>query len=78
MNIIQRAQAPTPKFFQKVRTGGLIMASLGAAILSVPITLPPGLIKLAGYLAIAGGVASAVSQVATSNVEPTSTEQHGA
>lgn len=62
MTILQRVQAPTPKFFKTVRNGGLILATLGAAILASPIALPAALLKIAGYLTVAGGVASAVSQ----------------
>jgi hypothetical protein len=77
MNIIERAQAPTPKFFKKVRTGGLLLASLGAAMLSAPVNLSPGLRKIAGYLAVAGGVASAVGQVTSADAETFTTEEHG-
>ena len=76
MNIIQRVQMPTPKFFKKVRTGGLVLATVGASILAAPIALPPFLLKIAGYLAVAGGVASAVSQATTTSSEEPVTEDH--
>lgn len=65
--IIERGKSPTPQFFKKVRNAGLAVAAIGTTILSVPIALPAVLLKVAGYLTIAGGVASAVSQVATEN-----------
>ena len=65
MTVIQRAQAPTPKFFKKVRTGGLLLGTIGAILLANSNSIPPALQKIAGYLTVAGGVASAVSQVTT-------------
>ncbi len=61
--IIERAQAPTPKFFRIMRTVGLTMLAVSGSILAAPVALPVGLVTVAGYLAVAGGVASAVSQV---------------
>ena len=65
MTILQRVQAPTPKFFKTVRNGGLMLATLGAALLAAPIALPAAVLNIAGYLTVAGGVASAVSQATT-------------
>lgn len=61
--IIERAQAPIPKFFRIMRTVGLTMLAVSGSILAAPVALPVGLVTVAGYLAVAGGVASAVSQV---------------
>jgi hypothetical protein len=62
MNIVQRVKSPTPKFFKKVRNIGIILATVASTIVAAPVALPAVLIKIAGYLAIAGGVAGAVSQ----------------
>jgi uncharacterized transporter YbjL len=62
--IIKRMQEPTPKFFQKMRNIGLALGAIGAAILASPVALPALLIKIAGYLVVAGTVAGAVSQTA--------------
>ena len=78
MTILQRVQAPTPKFFKTIRNGGLILATLGTAILGAPIAMPAILLKIAGYLAVAGGVAAAVSQVTTNSSEQPNTDSHGA
>ena len=67
MNIVQRAKAPTPTFFRKLRNIGLALAALGTAILTAPIALPVAVVTVAGYAAVAGGVISAVSQVTTIN-----------
>ena len=63
-NIIQRVQAPTPKFFKKLRNIGLALAAISAGIIASPVALPALVIKIAGYLAVAGGIAGSVSQVA--------------
>jgi hypothetical protein len=65
MTIKQRLSEPTPKFFKKVRNIGLALAAVSTVLLASPIALPLAMIKLAGYLAVAGGVAGAVSQVTT-------------
>lgn len=63
MNVYERAKAPTPKFFKILRSIGLVLAGIGGVFLSSPLDLPVILHHLGGYLAIAGGVLSAVSQV---------------
>ncbi len=67
MNLIQRAKAPTPKFFKVLRTIGLGLAAVGGTILAAPIALPVVITSIGGYLAVAGSVVSAVSQVTTLN-----------
>ena len=67
MNIVQRAKAPTPKFFKLLRNIGLILATVGGTILAAPITLPIVVSTSAGYLAVAGGVMTAVSQLTTTD-----------
>lgn len=62
--IIQRVQAPTPKFFKKLRNIGLVLATVATTVATAPIALPAVVIKIAGYLAVASGVASPVSQTA--------------
>ena len=61
--ILERAKAPTPKFFKVLRTIGLVIAAIGGTILTAPISLPAVVVSAGGYLAVAGGVMSAVSQV---------------
>ncbi len=69
MKLLERFNAPTPTFFKKLRNVGLILGSIAGAIVAAPIALPAGVISAAGYLALAAGVASAISQ-ATILVEP--------
>lgn len=63
MKIIERAQAPTPKFFKLLRTIGLAMLAVSGALLTAPVALPAVIVTVAGYTAVAGGVLSAVSQI---------------
>jgi hypothetical protein len=64
MTILQRLTATTPSFFKKLRTISLALAAASGAVLAAPVALPAVLIKIAGYLAVAGSVATAVSQAA--------------
>lgn len=63
MNVVERAQAPTPKFFKVLRNIGIVVATMGGAILTAPVALPAVIVTVGGYLAVAGGVISAISQV---------------
>jgi uncharacterized membrane protein HdeD (DUF308 family) len=67
MNIVKRAKAPTPKFFKVLRNIGLVLAAVGGTILAAPVALPVVISSIGGYLAVAGGVLSAVSQITTIN-----------
>ncbi len=62
--VIERATAPTPKFFKKLRNIGLALAAVATTIVAAPVALPAVIIKIAGYLAVAGSIAGAVSQTA--------------
>jgi len=63
--VIQRVKEPTPGFFKKLRNIGLVLAAVSTAIVSAPVTLPAAVVTAAGYVAVAGGVISAVSQMTT-------------
>lgn len=65
MSILNRMQSPTPKFFQKIRNIGLILAAISGTVIASPVALPVIVAKVAGYLAVAGTVATAVSQAVT-------------
>ena len=71
MNVIKRAKAPTPKFFKVLRNIGLTLAAVGGTVLAAPIALPVVVTSVAGYLAVAGGVISAVSQLTTEKADGT-------
>ena len=63
MNLVERAVSPTPTFFQKLRNIGLALAAISAAIIAAPVALPAIVTTIASYLAVAGTVLGAVSQV---------------
>ncbi|MDB5273752.1 MAG: hypothetical protein JWO58_2119 [Chitinophagaceae bacterium] len=71
MHVIERIKAPTPKFFRVLRTFGLGIVATGTVLMAAPATLPAMVVSLGGYLGVAGGVLSAVSQttVETDNQE---------
>jgi len=64
MSVVERVKAPTPKFFKTLRIIGLALAGIGGAILAAPFAVPTALVTIAGYVTLAGGVMTAVSQTA--------------
>jgi uncharacterized membrane protein HdeD (DUF308 family) len=68
--VIRRLTAPTPKFFKVLRNIGLVLGAVGGTILAAPIALPVVATSIGGYLAVAGGVISAVSQLTKENDAP--------
>lgn len=69
MTIKERMVSPTPKFFRKVRNAALVMGAISSVILTAPVGLPAGLVTIAGYLAVASGIASALSQATITDRE---------
>jgi hypothetical protein len=67
MKLIQRLKKPTPPFFKKLRNIGIILVATSGAILAAPVTLPTILVSIATYLAVAGTVATTVSQAVVSD-----------
>jgi uncharacterized membrane protein YeiH len=63
MNVIKRAKAPTPKFFRILRAIGLALLAISGSVIAAPVVLPVAVVSIAGYIAVAGGVISAVSQI---------------
>ena len=62
LNLVDRALAPTPKWFKILRTVGIALASVGGIIIASPVALPVGLVSAAGYLVLGGSIISVVSQ----------------
>ena len=63
LSLTERAKAPTPKLFRTIRIIGIALATASGVLLAAPIALPAIVTTIAGYLAVAGSVATAVSQV---------------
>ena len=74
MNIIKRVKSPTPKFFKVLRNIGLVLAAVGGTILAAPVALPVLITTIGGYVAVAGGVLSAVSQLTTTYDDAVTTQ----
>jgi len=72
MNVVKRVKAPTPKFFKLLRMIGLSLFAASGALVAEPVDLPEPVVKIAGYMAVAGGVMTAVSQTAVEGEEPPS------
>lgn len=47
-----------------IRNIGLALTAISGVIATAPVTLPAVIVTVAGYLAVAGGIASAISQTA--------------
>lgn len=67
MKIKDRYKSPTPRFFRRLRNIGIALATAGGTILAAPVLLPATVVSAAGYLAVAGTIASAVSQAVVSD-----------
>lgn len=63
MELKERWQSKTPKFWQKVQKVGLVAGAVGGVLIAAPIALPSVLITLGGYLVTAGGVTAALAQL---------------
>ena len=74
MQIKTRVQEETPFFFKKLRNIGLVLASIGGVILTAPVSLPAIVTSIGGYVAVAGGTLSAVSQLTTTKEEAVTDE----
>lgn len=72
--ILERITSPTPKFWKKLQSLGLVAAGVSAAVLASPIALPVGIVTAAGYLATIGGTIAAISQLTVESDFKYSTE----
>ncbi|MEO7532065.1 MAG: hypothetical protein ABIS69_11655 [Sediminibacterium sp.] len=61
--VIERAGAPTPAFFRKLRNLGVLLAGLSTTILASATVMPALLITIAGYAAVGGTVLGIVCQL---------------
>lgn len=61
LSLADRLQAPTPKFFKKVRAIGITLGAIGTALVSSGVELPASITNIGGYLITAGAVIAAVT-----------------
>jgi ABC-type xylose transport system permease subunit len=74
--LINRFQSPTPGFFKKLIRVGVIIGTIGAGIITAPVSLPALVVTVGGYMAAIGGVAATVSKLAVDDsAKPTETPQ---
>ena len=70
MNLVERYNKPTPKFFKILRNIGIALATAGGPIIAAPISMPAIVVSIATYMTVAGTVATAVSQAVVSDNAP--------
>lgn len=75
LTIAKRMQLPTPPFFKKLRTAGIVLAAVGGAIIGAPEGLPEVVLKIAGYLTLSGGIVSTISQMTVQAADPVTTNE---
>lgn len=63
MSIVERINAPTPPFFKKLRTIGIVVGIVGGALATAPVALPVAIVSLSGYLITAGTIITTISQI---------------
>ena len=63
MELEERWQAKTPKFWQKVQKIGIALGVIGGTIVALPVALPAALVTAGGYLVAAGTVTATLSQL---------------
>ena len=62
--IIKRMRRTTPRFFKRLRNTGLFLSAISTGVFAIPVGLPVIVTEIAGYMAVAAVVASAVCQTA--------------
>ena len=70
MNLVERYNKPTPKFFKVLRNIGIALATAGGAIIAAPVSMPALVVTIATYMTVAGTAATAVSQAVVSDDAP--------
>ncbi len=63
LNLKERWNATTPKFWKKVRKFGITAGVLGVALTTAPVALPAAIITIGGYLITAGTLTGILSQL---------------
>jgi len=59
----KRWDAPTPKFWKKVQSIGLVLSAVGTVLMTAPVGLPIAIITAGGYAAFGGSLIAAMSQL---------------
>jgi hypothetical protein len=67
MEILDRIQAPTPKWWKKVRNVMFVVAGVSGALLTLPVSLPVGVVTALTYTAVISGTIAGTAQVTREN-----------
>lgn len=67
MNVLERALAPTPSFFRKLRLIGLVLTAASGALLGAETSILVE--EIATHIATVGTVIMAISQVTVDDAE---------
>jgi hypothetical protein len=62
LSLKERFLAPTPKFWKKVQSIGLVLSAVGTVLITAPVGLPIAIITAGGYAAFGGSLIAAMSQ----------------
>jgi hypothetical protein len=61
---LNRLSQPTPKYFRKIRNIGLLLAGIGTAIVTLPVSLPAIVVTVATYgIAVGTSISTIASLV---------------
>jgi ABC-type protease/lipase transport system fused ATPase/permease subunit len=63
MELKERWQAKTPKFWQKLQKIGIALGVIGGTIVALPVALPAAVVTAGGYLVAAATVTATLSQL---------------
>ena len=61
--LLERISEPTPSFWKKVQRIGIALGTVGGILITAPVSLPASIVAIGGYLATAGAVTTALSQL---------------
>jgi hypothetical protein len=64
LNLMKRVTSTTPQWFRYIRNAGLVLTAISTTVATCGVGLPAIIVTVAGYCAVAGAVATAVSQTA--------------
>jgi hypothetical protein len=63
IDLITRIKTPPAKFFVKIRNAAIAVGIISGAILTLPVSLPAGLIAIAGYGVAVGTIAGSIAHL---------------
>jgi len=77
MKITERIKKKSPKLFQRITNTCIVLGVIGGALLTAPISLPAGVVALAGYMVTAGVIGGTVSKLTVDTGVDNETEENG-